>query len=57
MKRCYEIQTCPASHYLRCPAYKTGKDCWETTDLPCCKRNNKDRCNDCYVYIKAKEGN
>lgn len=50
MKRCYDIRGCPASHYLRCPAYKTDKNCWEVPNLPCCKRNDKERCKDCSIY-------
>lgn len=53
MKRCFEVEPCPASHYLKCPAYKQGKNCWETVNIPCCKRNNKDRCPPCSVYMAA----
>lgn len=50
MKRCYDIRGCPASHYLRCSAYQIGKNCWEEPNIPCCKRNEKERCKDCSIY-------
>jgi hypothetical protein len=55
VKRCYEVRGCSASFYLKCPAYEKGKDCWNVTNLPCCKRNNKDRCKDCTVFIEASK--
>lgn len=55
MKRCIEVHGCPASHYLICKAYKEGKSCWEVPGVPCCKRDNKDRCPDCSVYIDASK--
>ncbi|MDI6782170.1 MAG: hypothetical protein QME49_08730 [bacterium] len=50
MKKCYDVRGCPASHYLRCAAYASGKDCWEVPDIPCCKRNDKERCKECNIY-------
>ena len=58
MNKCsdYNIRGCPASSYLICSAYKEGTNCWEAErDIPCCKRENKDRCKDCSVYKKALE--
>lgn len=55
MKRCFEIQGCPASLYLICPAYKEKKSCWEILGVPCCKRNNKDRCLECSLYLNARK--
>ncbi|MEW6607238.1 MAG: hypothetical protein AB1414_07245 [bacterium] len=53
MKRCYEIRGCPASHYLNCQAYQQGSNCWEILNVPCCKRNDKDRCLQCPIYQSA----
>ncbi|MDI6735846.1 MAG: hypothetical protein QME42_06590 [bacterium] len=50
MKRCFEIRGCPASHYLNCVAYRNGLNCWETPQIPCCKRNDKERCPQCPIY-------
>ncbi|MBU2599747.1 hypothetical protein KJ849_04120 [bacterium] len=55
MKRCFEIRYCPASCYIVCDAYKNGTDCWDTPHIPCCKRDNKGRCLECFVLIQAKE--
>lgn len=55
MKRCFEVRRCPASCYMICKAYKNGTDCWNTTDLPCCKRDVKDRCSSCHIYKMALE--
>jgi hypothetical protein len=55
MLRCYEVRGCPASFYLRCPAYEQNKNCWEVPNLPCCKRNDKSRCKQCSIYQKAFE--
>jgi hypothetical protein len=27
------------------------RNCWEVEGLPCCRRNNKDRCEDCVIYL------
>lgn len=56
MNRCsdYAIKGCPASQYMICEAYRTGRNCWETKGIPCCKRNDKERCKGCEVYIKAQ---
>jgi len=52
----YSIRGCPASSYLICPAYKTGKNCWEAEEsIPCCKRKDKSRCPECDVYQKAEK--
>lgn len=56
MKRCFEIQGCPASLYLICPAYKEKKSCWEILGVPCCKRNNKDRCLSVFSLSQCPEG-
>jgi hypothetical protein len=53
MKRCFEVRHCPASCYMICKAYKEGSDCWNTINIPCCKRNNKDRCENCHIYKEA----
>jgi len=55
MNKCsnYDVKGCPASQYLICEAYKNGKNCWETQGVPCCKRDNKERCKECEVYKKA----
>lgn len=50
MKRCYEVRGCPASHYLNCAAYRQEINCWEATNIPCCKRNDKERCSQCPIY-------
>lgn len=56
MTRCcdFDVGGCTASFYLSCVAYKEGKNCWEVeVSIPCCKRNNKERCRDCNTYQKA----
>lgn len=55
MAHCYdiEIKGCPASHYLSCPAYSRGLNCWEVENVPCCRRNDKIRCYSCKVYLKV----
>lgn len=57
MNRCsdYALKGCPASQYLICEAYKNEKNCWETQGVPCCKRDDKERCKECEVYKKAQE--
>jgi hypothetical protein len=40
---------------MSCIAYKSNKNCWETKDIPCCRRENKDRCPKCIIYKLAKE--
>jgi len=53
MKHCWEVTNRPASMYLQCVAYKEKLNCWEVKDIPCCKRENKDRCKECSVYQAA----
>lgn len=53
MTVCCDIRGCPGSQYINCAAYKTGKNCWEVLDVPCCKRNDKGRCKECSIYLKA----
>lgn len=48
---CFEIRHCPASMYLSCPALVAGRNCWEATDKPCCRRNSLERCRECEVYL------
>ncbi|MDD5090130.1 MAG: hypothetical protein PHQ23_04360 [Candidatus Wallbacteria bacterium] len=49
---CWDIHVCPAAEYLSCEAYKSGKNCWEVREKPCCKRNDFARCLTCPVYLQ-----
>ena len=49
--QCYEVRGCPASLYLRCEAYATGRNCWEAPTKPCCKAADLQRCRFCSVAI------
>ncbi|MBU0600325.1 hypothetical protein KKB54_03250 [bacterium] len=51
--KCLDVKGCSAGYYLKCPAYKIEKSCWEVPAVPCCKRNNKERCVPCPVYLRA----
>ncbi|MDI6786360.1 MAG: hypothetical protein QMD92_06575 [bacterium] len=57
MKRCFEVRCCPVSCYMICNAYKNGTNCWDTNNIPCCKRDNKDRCKSCHIYKTAHKKN
>lgn len=52
----YSVRGCPASHYLTCKAYATGRNCWEVACKPCCKQDDFGQCLSCSVYIKGKKG-
>lgn len=47
---CSDLRKCPASHYHNCQAYKSGLNCWDIEDVPCCRRNDKARCYTCTLY-------
>lgn len=53
MQKCDEIRGCPASYYMNCQAYQSGKNCWEVLDIPCCKQKDKNRCKECDIYVLA----
>ncbi|MDI6786080.1 MAG: hypothetical protein QMD92_05155 [bacterium] len=53
MLKCLDVKGCSAGYYLKCPAFKAGKSCWEVPNVPCCKRNDFERCKECSVYIRA----
>ncbi len=53
---CGKLKGCPASQYFICPAYSGNKNCWETKDLPCCRRNDKERCFSCTLFIAHQNG-
>lgn len=52
---CQAIRECPASQYLICGCLDSGKNCWEITGKPCCKRDEFDRCLSCEIYLEAVE--
>lgn len=56
MLKCLDVKGCSAGYYLKCPAFKIEKSCWEVSNVPCCKRNDIERCKICPVYIRACEG-
>lgn len=55
-QECRELRGCPASMYFNCPAYAMGKNCWEVSDVPCCRRNDKIRCETCSLYLMHLSG-
>ena len=36
---------------LGCPPFCLGVPCWSSKDVLCCRRNDKDRCGYCSVYL------
>ncbi|NDP42297.1 MAG: hypothetical protein GZ089_06205 [Aromatoleum sp.] len=34
-----------------CPSFCSGVPCWSTSDVSCCRRNDKSRCSYCSVYL------
>jgi len=38
-----------------CPSRASGRQCWETDDAACCRRNDKRRCCFCSVYLSYLE--
>jgi hypothetical protein len=51
----YSMRGCPASQYLNCEAYATGKNCWEIAKKPCCKQVNCEACIRCSIFLKGRE--
>ncbi len=51
---CQVIQQCPREKYMNCPAFLAGKNCWQVSGVLCCKRNIKNRCQDCKVYLASQ---
>ncbi|MDO8587784.1 MAG: hypothetical protein Q7T82_12190 [Armatimonadota bacterium] len=49
----YSVRGCPASHYLKCEAFLTGRNCWETVNKPCCRETDLARCRSCSIYDLA----
>ena len=47
---CWQIRKCPDHQKNKCSAFSYSLNCWEKGDLPCCRRNNKDRCELCIMY-------
>ncbi|MDO8885499.1 hypothetical protein [Candidatus Oleimmundimicrobium sp.] len=56
MNECRDLLGCPASMYFNCPAYLMDKNCWEVSDVQCCRRNDKTRCQACSVYLMHLSG-
>ncbi len=50
MKKCFELKGCPVSHYMNCPAFKEGVNCWEISKGCLC--HNYPDCNVCPLYEK-----
>ena len=53
-KLCFEARCCPASMYLSCPALDAGLNCWETSEKPCCKRSDPERCRECEIFLACE---
>jgi hypothetical protein len=51
----HTVRGCPASHYLICKAYATGRNCWEVPGRPCCKQEDLAQCLSCSVYMKGNK--
>jgi hypothetical protein len=34
-----------------CASRTRGRQCWETVDVACCRRNDKKRCCFCSIYL------
>ncbi len=49
----YLVKGCPASCYLKCPALRDGKNCWEVLNVPCCPKSSLDACRRCEVFKRA----
>ncbi|MFQ3550053.1 MAG: hypothetical protein SNJ70_09925 [Armatimonadota bacterium] len=41
---------CPESFHSNCEAYKSGKNCWEVEEKPCCLSNDLDNCVKCSIF-------
>ena len=50
----YRVKGCPASFYMSCPAYLSGKNCWEVKDKHCCDTQNPSKCSACVVHSRAR---
>jgi len=49
------VRGCPASHYLICGAYATGRNCWETQRKPCCRETDLNKCVSCGVFLRGQK--
>ncbi len=48
---CVEINDACNKESSDCPSVSLGASCWATSDVPCCRRNDKSRCVYCSVYL------
>ncbi len=53
MQNCWDLKGCPASHYIKCPAYERRIDCWEIKQGCLC--HVYPNCESCPIFIKHKE--
>lgn len=51
--RCAHHRNCPGMIRYMCEAYLRDNNCWETREIPCCRRRNKDRCETCPIYLEV----
>jgi len=49
MRNCWDLKTCPSSHYGYCEAYQKGVSCWEIKEGCLCHAYLD--CNSCPIYI------
>jgi hypothetical protein len=48
---CVEINETCRKDSIPCPSVSSGVSCWSTSDVSCCRRNDKSRCVYCFVYL------
>ena len=52
MKKCWEIENCPAARFeSSCNAFKSKKHCWEVEGTMCKVNHGNDICEECKKMI------
>lgn len=57
LENCWNIKGCPASHYIKCEAYRRRVDCWALSDRRGCLCHLFETCDPCPIYRKHLESN